>query len=235
MSAEPDIDVDVVHVAEERVSLAKVSTVRLTAAQIAERQRADLEAQAAKQRTPPSGLAAARRADALEVSAGAAAPLAPTVARVQARLLDAALGFLGAEGKQVASLCRLASRVAQRLAVSGADAERVPCALQALYVASQLERRGEFQLPEAIAVQKLLGTAWDELRPLLSPCTRGAMAREPVERPDVAAVAVVAYLFNQARTAAPSPQQAKAALGTMRSQKWLPPAALDALQAELQG
>lgn len=184
---------------------------------------------------PPRTVVLSASPPAVAPSAPPPAAAASMVTRIQFRLFDATLGFLGGEGKQIPSLCKLATRVAQRLGVAGAELERLPCAVQALYVASQLDRRGSFEPPDALAVQKLLGSSYEELAALLAPCLKGALGKVPVERTDAAALAATIYFFNQSRTTSPTPQATKGALAMLKSQKWIPVAALDALAAALAG
>jgi hypothetical protein len=168
-------------------------------------------------------------------AAARAADFAPAQGPVLARLMEAAVPLLGTEGKHITAVCAMASKLATELGAKPESVELVGPAVQALYVASQLDRRGPYAPPELATLQKLLGSTWEELGPLVEPCAKGGLTKAKFERREAAAIAAAVCFFNQTRNpAAPAPA-AKAALQTLRAQKLIPAEALDALASAVAG
>lgn len=183
---------------------------------------------AASAPTQPNAMPSAPRAV-------AASPYASAQGPILAQLMNAAMPLLGAEGKHLGALCALAKKLAQQLGAPPDSLDLVPCAVQALYVASQLDRRGPYTPPELETLKKLLGPTWADLGPLVEPCAKGLLARSKWERPEMAAIAAAVYFFNQTRNVAPPAAAARAALTHLRHQKWIPADALDALATAVAG
>lgn len=243
-------------------TLGRLAIARVTPEELAARRKADEEEEARRRearrpKSGPTGAVAVAEAPppplpTAPAPGGEPAPSAPTQPNmlpvsgagaeslaaqgpVLAQLLESAVVLLGAEGKQIGPLCKLARRLAEELGAMPAGLELVPCAVQALYVASQLDRRGPYTPPELATLQKLLGPTWAELGPLVEPCAKGALSKAKFERPEAAAVAAAVCFFNHTRNVAPPAQTTKAALTTLRGQKWIPADALDALAAAVAG
>jgi hypothetical protein len=234
-------------------TLGRMAITRMTPEELAARRKADEEEEAKKREarnrpksapvatappaasapTIPNNPVAAAPAPAAE--AAAPAQYAGAQGPILAQLMEAAMPLLGAEGKHLAALCALATKLGQQLGASPQSLELVPCAVQALYVASQLDRRGPYTPPELATLQKLLGPSWAELGPMVEPCAKGLLAKSKFVRPEMAAVAAAVCFFNHTRNVAPPAQAAKAALTTLRAQKWIPADALDALAAAIAG
>jgi hypothetical protein len=238
-------------------TLGRMNITRMTPEELAARRKADEEEEARKREArsrPKSGPNAPAVTPAPPLSAPAApsAPTAPETpmpeitAEVESpyiaaqgpillQLVDAAVGLLGAEGKHLPALVGLASKLARELGAPAPALDLIPCAIQTLYIASQLDRRGPYAPPELATLQKLLGGNWEQLGPLVEPCAKGGLAKAKFERKEAAAIAAVVSLFNQTRNPAPTPQQTKMALATLRGQKFIPADALDALAAAISG
>jgi hypothetical protein len=239
-------------------TLGRMAITKVTPEELAARRKADEEEEAKKREArkaktgpaPAAAQAPALTAPNVPVSIpNASAPTAPNAvpepaagveyspARgpILAQLMEAALPLLGAEGKHLSGLCALASKLAQQLGSAPEGVALVPCAVQALYIASQLDRRGPYTPPELATLQKLLGPSWAELGPLVEPCAKGMLSKSKWERPEMAAVAAAICFFNHTRNLTPPAQVAKAAFTTLRNQKWIPADAIDALATAIAG
>ena len=170
-----------------------------------------------------------------EITAEVVSPFASTSGPVFTLLTEAAVGLLGAEAKHVGALCALSEKLARQLGAEPTAIDLIHCAVQALYIASQLDRRGPYAPPEQATLQKLLGETWGLVGPMLEPCAKGGLTRAKFERKDAAAIAAVMFFFNQTRNPAPPAQTTKMALATLRGQKFIPTDALDALAAAIAG
>jgi hypothetical protein len=170
-----------------------------------------------------------------EVTAEVISPLVMASGPVYQLLTDAAVGLLGAEAKHVTALSALSEKLARQLGAEPTAIELIPCAVQSLYIASQLDRRGPYAPPELATLQKLLADTWGLLGPMLEPCAKGGLAKAKFERKDAAAIAAVMAFFNQTRNPAPPAQTTKMALATLRGQKFIPADALDALASAIAG
>jgi hypothetical protein len=259
LDVEVEVDVDEPQPQSRPAALGRMQIARLTPEQLAARRKADEEEEAKKREArlrprataplaPPSASPTTAPLVAAVPAASAptqpnALPSAPTPAKayssaqgpILAQLMDAAMPLLGAEGKHLSGLCALAKKLAQQLGATPEALELVPCAVQALYVASQLDRRGPYTPPESETLVKLLGPTWKDLGPLVEPCAKGLLSKSKFERPETAAIAAAVCFFNQTRNVAPPAQAAKAALTTLRNQKWIPADALDALATAVAG
>jgi hypothetical protein len=259
----PLVEVDTEAQPQKRpATLGRMQIAKLTPEQLAARRKADEEEEAKKREArmrPKNGGAPVGPPNASPTTA----PISPTVPAasaptmpnalpsapprpasaaytsaqgpILAQLMEAAMPLLGAEGKHLSALCTLARKLAQQLGAPAESLDLVPCAVQALYVASQLDRRGPYTPPEIETLKKLLGPTWADLGPLVEPCAKGLLAKSKWERPEMAAIAAAVCFFNQTRNVAPPAQAAKAALTTLRNQKWIPADALDALATAIAG
>lgn len=246
----------------EPVKLGKLNMVRLTREELAARQQADREEEARRQEArrgssggagptaapPPSPSPSAPSEQARPTAPsptppptnpeGLTQPMPPPAGNqvqgpVLAQLLETALALIGTEGKHLAGLCALGSKVARRLDVRGDALELVPVALQALYVASQLDRRGPYAPPELATLQRLLGPSWPTLAPLIEPSAKGGLSRAKVTRADAAAVAATIAFFTHTRNPGVPAKAQRAAIVTLKAHGRIPAAALEALAAAL--
>jgi hypothetical protein len=192
-------------------------------------------ASAAHPPEPPPSAPTAPETPMPEITAEVVSPFASASGPVFMVLTEAAVGLLGAEAKHVGALCSLAEKLARQLGAEPMAIDLIPCAVQSLYIASQLDRRGPYAPPELATLQKLLGDTWVLVGPMVEPCAKGGLAKAKFERKDAAAIAAVMSFFNQTRNPVPPAQTTKMALATLRGQKFIPADALDALAAAIAG
>jgi serine/threonine-protein kinase len=167
-----------------------------------------------------------------EALGGEAGPLG-RAARVHARVVDAALAELGGVGVQGAALAKLARRVARRLGVGRAEAERASAVAYALALAARQESEERFTRPSCESVRAIFGCDAGELAGLIGACTRDAPPLSNNANRATLALAAAVSLLEVAGTATPVASAASQSLVKLRTESRLPTVALEALSAEL--
>ncbi|MCY1021611.1 protein kinase domain-containing protein [Pyxidicoccus sp. MSG2] len=163
---------------------------------------------------------------------GEGGPLA-RLGALQMRLLEGVMSMLGGSAVLAPFVTQLARRIAARLGAGSVEESLIGTAASALALAARLEEPCRFILPSRARALALVGSGLPEVVELLT-----AVLAEGSETPAPAGRAAGALLCSasfvlQAQSAQPNPADAALALQALRQDPRLPPAALEALAAEL--
>lgn len=143
------------------------------------------------------------------------------------RVVDTLLALLGDKGHTAWQLVTVAVGVAERLGVPEADVQRLKLAGSALVAANLRDGRPAWDVPTIESLSGVLGPAWDEFEPLVSPLL-DFPATVPDE-PERAALCAAFAFANHAGQPKPLPQVAANALTSFKVRFRFPPAVVDAL------
>lgn len=147
------------------------------------------------------------------------------------RVVDTLLALLGDKGRTAWQLVTVAVGVAERLGVPPAEVQRVKLAGSALVAANLRDGRPAWDVPTIESLSGVLGPAWDEFEPLVSPLL-DFPATVPDE-PERAALCAAFAFANHAGQPKPLPQVAGNALTSFKVRFRFPPAVVDALAGAL--
>jgi len=147
------------------------------------------------------------------------------------RIAEALLGLLGDRGRQGTQLVAVAVGVAERLGVAPLLVDRVRLAATALVTSALRDGRPPWDVPTIEALSAVLGPAWDELEPLVSPLL--AFPAEVPAEPERQALCAAFAFANHVGQAKPLAQVAAPALTSFKARFRFPPAAVTALAQAL--
>ncbi len=149
------------------------------------------------------------------------------------RLLDGAMALLGGCAVMEPYLVRLARRTAARMGATSIEETLAGAAASVIALAARLQEPRRFVLPEPLCVQALVGSEFPEIAAILSSVLPvGGEARPLTGRVESATLCAVAFA-REIQCVHPGPAEAARALQALRQNPRLPPAALEALAAEL--
>ncbi|MEW5742105.1 MAG: protein kinase [Myxococcota bacterium] len=147
------------------------------------------------------------------------------------RMVDTLLALLGDKGMQAWQLVTVTLGVAERLGVLEPELGQVKLAATAVVVANLRDGRPPWDVPTIEALSGVLGSAWDELEPLVSPLLDFPAA---VPEGEARLALCVAFAFaTHVGQAKPLPKVATPALTSFKVRFRFPPTALAALAAAL--
>ncbi len=164
------------------------------------------------------------------------APVRPLPARIEdchARLLDEALGLIGGSAALAPLLVRLTRRCVAHL--GGGDGEEMLAvtAARTLALAARLEEPRRFILPTLSRVRTLAGGALPEVNEILSAVLLAGRDSASTAGCAARALLCASAFVVQVQSAEPGAAESARALGHLRQDPRIAPAALEALAAEL--
>lgn len=167
----------------------------------------------------------------------APAPVGPpraddgTEALAALRVVDTLLALLGDRGRQAWQLVSVALATAERLGALPGDVQRVKVAASALVAANLRDGRPPWDVPTIEALSGVLGPAWDEYEPLISPLL-DFPASVPDDAPGQALCVAFAFAMHVGQ-AKPLPQVAAQALASFKARFRFPAPVVSALAGTL--
>jgi serine/threonine-protein kinase len=165
------------------------------------------------------------------------APVKPLPARLEdwhARLLDEALGLIGGSAALAPLLVRLTRRCVVHLGGGDGEETLAITAARALALAARLEEPRRFVLPTLARVRSLAGGALPEVNEVLSAVLLAGRDSTSTSRCAARALLCASAFVAQVQCAEPGEAESARALGLLRQDPRITPAALDALAAELE-
>jgi serine/threonine protein kinase len=147
------------------------------------------------------------------------------------RMVDTLLALLGDTGRQAAQLVTVCVGVAERLGLPEPALTRVKLAASALAVANLRDGRPAWDVPTTEALSGVLGPAWADVEPLVSPLLDFPMST-PVDAKQQAVCVAFAFAIHVGQ-AKPLPQVAGPALTSFQVRFRFPAPAVAALAGAL--